>query len=66
MDISTKCNSCVKQDVCKYQDEYEATKQAIMSATYAVGDNGICTVKDSPIVKLSINCAKFNAGKVMR
>ncbi len=55
MNISTKCNCCIKEDVCKYKADYIRNK-----------DNIIGAIDNEDIVEVSIKCKKFNAGQAIR
>lgn len=61
MNISTKCNCCVCEPVCKYKDVYLKGVEAILNATIPV-DNDECgslsfwAVKDCPHIQVSIRC----------
>jgi len=59
MNISTKCNCCIKEDVCKYKNDYEAAKKAILDTTWETSRGGIATLKGSQIISVSIKCDKM-------
>lgn len=61
MNLSTKCNCCVCEPVCKYKDVYEKGVEAILNATIATGESANGTfsfwkVKDCPHIEVSIKC----------
>ena len=60
INISTKCNCCIKEDVCKYKQEYEDAVESILNAGWNSSDGGYFTqLRDSQIVSVSIKCNKI-------
>lgn len=55
MNISTKCNCCIKEDVCKYKEDYIKDR-----------NNIIGSIEKEEIVEVSIKCKKFSAGQTIR
>ena len=60
MNLSTKCNCCICEPVCKYKEVYQNGIEAILNAT--VPDKiedvnaGFWKVKDCPHIEVSIKC----------
>lgn len=52
MNISTKCNCCIKEDVCKYKADYIRNK-----------DNILGSIVNEDIIEVSIKCKKFSANQ---
>lgn len=46
MNISQKCNCCIKEDVCRYKEQYVSNCESIKRAT-------------SAITEVSIKCKHF-------
>ena len=59
MNISTKCNCCVKEDVCKHKDEYNAAVSEILNASWCTGGNRIVSLAGNKLVSVSIKCDKM-------
>lgn len=60
MNLSTKCNCCVCEPVCKYKEVYqngiEAILNVIVSDKREDGNDGFWKVKDCPHIEVSIKC----------
>ena len=61
MNLSTKCNCCCHEDVCRHKEEYIKAVKAIKDTSWDVGGGTVVCLKDSNIVSVSIGCQKFNA-----
>lgn len=61
MNLSTKCNCCAKEDVCKHKNEYTSAVNEILESTWEVASGGFVRLKDSDIVSVTIKCEKFMA-----
>ena len=55
MSISTKCNCCIKEDVCRYKEDYIRDRNNILGS-----------IEKEEIVEVSIKCKKFSAGQTIR
>lgn len=65
INLSAKCNCCLKQDVCKFQSEYTNGIAAILNSSYSTGESdGFEIVKNSKLIEVSIKCTKFAANPV--
>ena len=60
MNLSTKCNCCVCESVCKYKEVYQNGIEAILNAIVPNkrenGNDGFWKVKDCPHIEVSIKC----------
>lgn len=54
MNLSTKCNCCLKEDVCSIKGEYQKQVEAIKS------------VIQNENIEYSVKCKRFNAGQSIR
>lgn len=65
MNLSTKCNCCVCEPVCKYKEVYQNAIEAILNATISNKREdvnvGFWRVKDSPHIEVSIKCTHMIA-----
>lgn len=50
MNISTKCNCCIKEDVCKYKEDYIRDRNNILGS-----------IEKEEITEVSIKCKMFKA-----
>lgn len=50
MNISTKCNCCIKEDVCKYKEDYIRDRNNILGS-----------IEKEEIIEVSVKCKKFSA-----
>ena len=56
MNLSTKCNCCVKEDVCKIKEDYIKQVKTIEETMKKSINN--------ENIEYSIKCKKFNSGKI--
>ncbi len=60
MNLSTKCNCCVCDPVCKYKEIYQNGVEAILNAnisnTRKDGEVGFWKVRECPHISVSIKC----------
>ena len=56
MTLSTKCNCCVCEPVCKYKEVYQNGIEAILNATVSYDNDSFCKVRDCPDIEVSIKC----------
>ncbi len=60
MNLSTKCNCCLCEPVCKYKEIYQNGVESILNATISNqrndGKTGFWKVKDCPHIEVSIKC----------
>ncbi len=61
MNLSTKCNCCACESVCKYKEVYQEGVKAILNAIILLKeeDDGARTfwkVRDCPHIEVSIKC----------
>lgn len=60
MNLSTKCNCCVCEPVCKYKEVYQNAIEAILNTTISNKREdvnvGFWRVKDCPHIEVSIKC----------
>lgn len=54
MNLSTKCNCCIKEDVCSIKEEYQKQVEDIKNSIH--NDN----------IEYSIKCRKFSSGQSIR
>ena len=61
MNLSTKCNCCVKEDVCGLKGDYDMYRKAILEASFCPPGFGgaVATVKDCKSFSVKIHCDKF-------
>ena len=67
MNLSTKCNCCVCESVCKYKSVYQGGVEKILNTTID-GENGrFWRLKDCPHIEVSIRCPhmKVNTERVI-
>lgn len=50
MNISTKCNCCIKEDVCRFKEDYIRDRNNILGS-----------IEKEEITEVSIKCKKFSA-----
>lgn len=50
MNISTKCNCCIKEDVCRFKEDYIRDRNNILGS-----------IENEEIIEVSIKCKKFSA-----
>lgn len=60
MNLSTKCNCCVCEPVCKYKEVYQNGIEAILNAKISnkseEGNVGFWKVRECPHISVSIKC----------
>ena len=56
MILSTKCDCCVCEPVCKYKEVYKNGIEAILNATVSYDNSSFCKVRDCPHIDVSIKC----------
>lgn len=56
MNISTKCNCCVSEKVCKYKSLYEQGVKAILETVIPSDGDGFWKLKECPHIEVSIKC----------
>ena len=56
MNLSTKCNCCVCEPVCKYKEVYQNGIEAILNATVSDCNGRVWKVKDCQHIEVSIKC----------
>lgn len=60
MNISTKCNCCACEEVCKYKELYKKGVDAILNATISYEETNssfnVIHVKDCQHIEVSIRC----------
>ena len=56
MNLSTKCNCCVCEPVCKYKEVYQNGIEAILDATVSYDNGSFWKVKECPHIEVSIKC----------
>lgn len=63
MNISSKCNCCICEPVCKFKETYQNGIEAILNATFSTDTNlfssttsTITKVKDCRHIEVSIRC----------
>ena len=60
MNLSTKCNCCVCEPVCKYKEVYQKGTEAILNAIISDerkdGEVGFWKVRECPHITVSIRC----------
>ena len=56
MNLSTKCNCCVKEDVCKIKEDYIKQVKTIEETMKKSINN--------ENIEYSIKCKKFNSGRI--
>lgn len=56
MNLSTKCNCCVSENVCKYKAIYEQGVKAILKTIIPSDGDGFWALKDCPHIEVSIKC----------
>jgi hypothetical protein len=55
----TKCENCVKQDVCKIKDVYQYAIEAIASTNTTNKDHAIHNASDNEAINITTKCNKF-------
>lgn len=53
MNLISKCNSCVKEDVCKFKEQYTRDTKNILDS-----------IESKELTEVSIKCKKFNAQQI--
>ena len=56
MNLSTKCNCCIKEDVCKIKENYIKQVKTI--------ERELAKLTNNENIEYSIKCKKFNSGKI--
>ena len=57
MNLSTKCNCCVCEPVCKYKEVYQNGVQSILDMTITADrEGGFWKLRDCPHIEVSIKC----------
>lgn len=56
MNISTKCNCCVCEPVCKFKEIYENGVKSILDTIITDQKGGFWVLKNCPHVEMSIRC----------
>ena len=56
MNISTKCNCCVCEQVCAYKQIYENGVKAILNTNIQYGNGAFCELRNYPHIEVSIRC----------
>lgn len=56
MILSTKCNCCVCEPVCKYKEVYQNGIESILNATVSYDNDSFGKVRDCPHIEVSIKC----------
>ena len=56
MNLSTKCNCCVCEPVCKYKEVYQNGIEAILNTTIAADEMSFWKLRDCPHIEVSIKC----------
>jgi hypothetical protein len=55
----TKCENCVKQDVCKIKDAYQYAIEAIANTNTTNEDHAIHNASDNEAINITAKCNKF-------
>ena len=61
MNLSTKCNCCTKEDVCKNSENYKKAIQSILKTNVSDKNDGYLMLKDAKFIEISIKCPTFLA-----
>lgn len=56
---STKCEDCIKQDVCNLKEKYKYALVAIASTNTSNEDMAIHEANQNDAIKLTSRCTKF-------
>ena len=56
MNLSTKCNCCMCESVCKYKNDYENGVEDILNTSITLRDNTVTKLKDYPHIEVTIRC----------
>ena len=61
MNISTKCNCCIKEDVCNIKSKYENAVKKVLECNVSLSDgqNETHHLKDVDYLEVSIKCRKM-------
>ena len=62
MNISTKCNCCIKEDVCKIKEKYENAVKNVLECNVSLDDGhpAYLKLKDADFIEVSIKCPKMH------